>query len=159
MDEDSDDSVPLHTEDIKSQLDEDGESLNQVDSVENTEGLDVGYYWFSKYCKILIAMCFFGGSSAFIGYVLAPECSDADTAFEEMGIFAFQMSWLCFAICPIIWIISIFNPEVNSYSIFFWTLGTGIAMVISSAIFMEYILQDMFCGCWGICGIGTGWGG
>jgi len=159
MDEDSDDSVPLHTEDIKSQLDEDGESLNQVDSVENTEGLDVGYYWFSKYCKILIAMCFFGGLSAFIGYVLAPECSDADTTFEEMGIFAFQMSWLCFAICPIIWIISIFNPEVNSYSIFFWTLGTGIAMVISSAIFMEYILQDMFCGCWGICGIGTGWGG
>ena len=33
------------------------------------------------------------------------------------------------------------------------------AMVISPAIFMEYILQDMFCGCWGICGIGTGWGG
>ena len=33
------------------------------------------------------------------------------------------------------------------------------AMVISSVIFMEYILQDMFCGCWGICGIGTGWGG
>ena len=159
MDESSDDNIPLHAEDIESHLDEDGESLNQVDSVENTEGLDVGYYWFSKYCKILIAMCFFGGLSAFIGYVLAPECSDADTAFEEMGIFAFQMSWLCFAICPIIWIISIFNPEVNSYSIFFWTLGTGIAMVISSAIFMDYILQDMFCGCWGICGIGTGWGG
>tara|TARA_Y100001954_G_C15470000_1_gene435142 strand:+ start:110 stop:598 length:489 start_codon:yes stop_codon:yes gene_type:complete len=155
----SEDNVPLIAEDIKSQLDGDGESLNQVDSVEDTEGLDVGYYWYSKYCKIIIAMCFFGGLSAFIGYVLAPECSDADTAFEEMGIFAFQMSWLCFAICPIIWIISIFNPEVNSYGIFFWTLGTGIAMVISSAIFMDYILQDMFCGCWGICGIGTGWGG
>ena len=159
MDESSDDSVPLHTEDIESQLDEDGESIDKVDSVGDTEGLDVGYYWYSKYCKILIAMCFFGGLSAFIGYVLAPECSDADTAFEEAGIFAFQISWLCFAICPIIWIISIFNPEVNSHSIFFWTLGTGIAMVISSAIFIDYILQDMFCGCWGICGIGTGWGG
>ena len=159
MDESSDDSVPLHAEDVESQLDEDGESIDKVDSVGDTEGLDVGYYWYSKYCKILIAMCFFGGLSAFIGYVLAPECSDADTTFEEAGIFAFQISWLCFVICPIIWIISIFNPEVNSYGIFFWTLGTGIAMVISSAIFMDYILQDMFCGCWGICGIGTGWGG
>ena len=159
MDESSDDSVPLHTEDMESELDEDGESIDKVDSVGDTEGLDVGYYWYSKYCKILIAMCFLGGLSAFIGYVLAPECSDADTTFEEAGIFAFQISWLCFAICPIIWIISIFNPEVNSYTIFFWTLGTGIAMVISSAIFMEYITQDMFCGCWGICGIGTGWGG
>ena len=159
MDESSDDSVPLHIEDIESELDEDGGSIDKVDSVGDTEGLDVGYYWYSKYCKILIVMCFFGGLSAFIGYVIAPECSDADTAFEEAGIFAFQMSWLCFAVCPIIWIISIFNPEVNSYTIFFWTLGTGIAMVISSAIFMDYILQDMFCGCWGICGIGTGWGG
>tara|TARA_B100001113_G_scaffold243803_1_gene200613 strand:+ start:640 stop:1119 length:480 start_codon:yes stop_codon:yes gene_type:complete len=159
MDEDSDVSVPLHSEDIESQLDEGGESLVQVDSVEDTGGLDGDYYWFSKYCKILIAMCFFGGLSAFIGYILAPECSDADTNFEQAGIFVFQISWLCFAICPIIWIISIFNPEVNSYGIFFWTLGTGIAMVISSAIFMDYILQDMFCGCWGICGIGTGWGG
>ena len=27
----------------------------------------------------------------------------------------------------------------------------------SAAIFIDYILQDMWCGCWGICGIGTGW--
>ena len=159
MDESSGDGVSLQADDIVLQSDEDSESFNLADTVEEIEGLGSGYDWYSKYCKFIIAMCFSGGLSAFIGYVLAPECADADTAFEQLGIFAFQISWLCFATCPIIWIISIFNQEVNSYNIFFWTLGTGIAMVVSSAIFLDYILQDMFCGCWGICGIGTGWGG
>ena len=49
----------------------DGESIDKVDSVEDAEGLGGGYDWFSKYCKILVPMCFFGGLSAFVGYVLA----------------------------------------------------------------------------------------
>jgi hypothetical protein len=133
---------------------------NDVTSIqtEEIEGLRDGYFY-SKYCNILIAMCFLGGLSAYIGYVLAPECSDADTAFEVLGILAFQISWLGFVACLIICIISLFDREVDSYRIFIRTLLTGIAMAFSSAIFMDFILQDMFCGCWGICGIGTGWGG
>ena len=83
MDESSDDSVPLHAEDIESQLDEGGKPFDQVDSVDDAEELGGDYYWFRKYCKILIAMCFFGGLSAFIGYVLAPECSDADIPLKR----------------------------------------------------------------------------
>ena len=136
----------------------DGKPLNPVYQVEEIEGLRDDY-WYSKYCNLLIAMCFLGGLSAYIGHVIAPECSDADTAFEKLGILAFQISWLGFVACPIIWIISLFNGEVDSYRILARVLVTGIVMVFSSAIFMDFILQDMWCGCWGICGIGTGWGG
>tara|TARA_B100000963_G_scaffold343089_1_gene344572 strand:- start:876 stop:1394 length:519 start_codon:yes stop_codon:yes gene_type:complete len=168
----SNDVISMQTEEIESQ-DEDGKPLNSVYQFEETEGLrDPAYpygvsvgrvrrqgYWYSKYCNILMVMCFLGGLSAYTGHVIAPDCSDPDTAFETVGILAFQISWLGFIACPIIWINSLFHWEVDSYREFFLTLRTGIVMGISSAIFMDYILQDMFCGCWGICGIGTGWGG
>ena len=110
-----------------------------------------------KFCKILMAMSLAGGFSAYIGYLLAPECSDPDTVFEELGIMAFQISWLCFPLNVILWIVSLFKSELDSLSVFVWTMVTATVMVISTLIFIDYILQDMFCGCWGICGIGSGW--
>ena len=104
-----------------------------------------------------MAMSMAGGFSAYIGYLLAPECSDPDTVFEELGILTFQICWLCFPLNVILWIISLFKSELDSLSVFVWTMITATVMVISTLIFIDYILQDMFCGCWGICGIGSGW--
>ena len=42
MDGSSDDSVPLHAEDIKSQLNEGGKPFDQVDSVDDAEESIIG---------------------------------------------------------------------------------------------------------------------
>ena len=110
-----------------------------------------------KFCKILMAMSITGGFSAYIGYLLAPECSDNDTIFENLGVMFFAISFYCFTINVLVWLVSLFKSEFDSLSVFVWSILTASILIISTAIFIDYILQDMFCGCWGICGIGTGW--
>ena len=111
--------------------------------------------WFhEKLCKAFILMSSVGGVFAYIGYVLAPEscASGDDTIFETIGVALFVISLFCFPISPIFWLVSLFRSNMDSRHVFFWSLLTGIIMVISFAIFIDYVLQDMFCGCWGFPG-------
>ena len=68
-----------------------------------------------------------------------------------------MISFYCFPINVLVWLVSLFKSEFDSLSVFVWSILTASILIISTAIFIDYILQDMFCGCWGICGIGTGW--
>ena len=109
--------------------------------------------WFhEKLCKAFILMSIVGGVFACIGYVLAPECSMDDTIFETIGVALFAISLYCFPISPIFWLVSLFRSNMDSGHVFFWSLLTGIIIVISTVIFIDYVIQDMFCGCWGFPG-------
>ena len=111
--------------------------------------------WFhEKLCKAFILMSIVGGVSAYIGYVLAPEscASGDDTIFETIGVALFAISFYCFPISPIFWLVSLFRSDMDSGHVFFWSLLTGVIIIISTVIFIDYVLQDMFCGCWGFPG-------
>ncbi len=107
-----------------------------------------------KLCKAFILMSIVGGIFAYIGYVLAPEscASGDDTIFETIGVALFAISFYCFPISPIFWLVSLFRSNIDSGHVFFWSILTGIIIVISTVIFIEYVIQDMFCGCWGFPG-------
>lgn len=105
-------------------------------------------------CKILMAMALIGSIFALIGYSLAPEsCSShEDTDFESLGITLFVLSAVGIPINIIIWLISNFNSDVDSGQIFVWTLFHIGAVILCMVLFGEYLMQDMFCGCWGFPG-------
>ena len=107
-----------------------------------------------KFCIVLILMSIVGGFFTYIGYVLAPEsCSSSDdTIFETIGFLLFIVSYFCFPISLIFWLASLFSPNMNSSHVFFWSIFTGIMLVVSSIIFLDYVMQDMFCGCFGFPG-------
>ena len=109
----------------------------------------------------LIFLAVIGCVFAFIGYHLSPDscASDEDTIWEELGVPLFYVSALGVPMNIVFCLISLKNPNLDSKEIFRWTRIHAIAIVICWVIFWEYITQDMFCGCWGICGMGTGWGG
>ena len=107
-----------------------------------------------KLCKTFILMSIVGGVFAHIGYILAPDsCAlGDDTIFETIGVALFAISLYCFPISPIFWLVSLFRSNMDSGHVFFWSLLTGIIIVISTVIFIDYVIQDMFCGCWGFPG-------
>ena len=107
-----------------------------------------------KFCIVLILMSIVGGVFSYIGYVLAPEsCSSRDdTIFETIGLPLFMISYFLFPISLIFCLGSLVNPDMNTSNMFFWTLSTAIILVISATIFIEYVIQDMFCGCFGFPG-------
>lgn len=105
-------------------------------------------------CKILMLMAVIGGIFAFIGFTLAPEscASHEDTIWETLGIALFIISMFGVPINIIIWLISLFYSKVDSPQILVWVFFHTIVVIISMAIFVDYIIQDMFCGCFGFPG-------
>ena len=98
--------------------------------------------WFhEKLCKAFILMSIIGGVFAYIGYVLAPEscASGDDTIFETIGVALFAISFYCFPISPIFWLVSLFNSNMDSGHVFYWSLLTGIIIVISTIILLSLI--------------------
>jgi len=104
-----------------------------------------------KFCQILMAMAFGGGFSAMIGYHILDSCSD-DTIFEAFGIFAFYLSMFGVPINVLILFLSFFNPQLDSKTVFVWIFLHFSVLLISMTLFGEYLIQDMFCGCWGFPG-------
>ncbi len=106
------------------------------------------------FCKILMVMAVIGGFFAFLGYNIAPDscASHDDTIWESLGVAIFFLSTMGVPINIIIWLISLFNSNIDSSQIFVWVFFHIIVVIISMAVFDDYILQDMFCGCWGFPG-------
>ncbi len=98
-------------------------------------------------CIVLMIMAVLGGVFAFIGYIINPECSP-DTIFESLGIAIFYLTMLGVPVNIVIWLISLFNSNIDSGEIFAWVFFHTVVVIISMAIFIDYILQDMFCGWW-----------
>ena len=101
-----------------------------------------------------MVMAVVGGFFAFLGYNIAPDscASHDDTIWESSGVAIFILSTIGVPINIIIWLISLFNSNVDSGQIFVWVFFHIIVVIISMAVFDDYILQDMFCGCWGFPG-------
>ena len=76
-----------------------------------------------KLCKAFILMSIAGGVFAQIGYILAPDsCAlGDDTIFETIGVALFAISFFCFPISPIFWLVSLFKSNMHSGHVFFWS--------------------------------------
>ena len=98
-------------------------------------------------CYALMAMAIIGGVFSFIGYILAPDsCGDENTPFESLGFALFVISMFAVPINIIIWLGSLFKPNVDSGKIFYLVCLHALFVTLSMLIFGDnYIAQDMFC--------------
>jgi len=148
-DQSENDSITTKTPEEKEKIIED--DLEKI--LSNTKTLSPNEFH-KMICKILMVMAVIGGFFAFIGYTLAPEscASHEDTIWETLGIALFYISVFGVPINIIIWLISLFNSNVDSPQILVWVFFHTVVVIISMVIFAEYIIQDMFCGCFGFPG-------
>ena len=138
----------------KKYYDKEEPAVDTITKSSGVEDLSSTNRFQKTFCIVLIIMSIVGGIFSYIGYVLAPDsCSSSDdTIFETIGYLLFVISYFLFPISLIFWLGSLLNPNMNSSHMFFWSLSTAIILAISGAIFIEYIIQDMFCGCFGFPG-------
>ena len=100
---------------------------------------------FRGFCQILISMVVIGAIFSFIGYVSGPQTCDDDNLFEMLGQFMFWTGMLGIPINLFILLISFANSEFDSKDVFVWTLIHFIVSIVFMFLFIEYVLQDMFC--------------
>ena len=100
---------------------------------------------FRGFCQLLIAMAVIGAIFSFIGYVSGPQTCDDDNLFEMLGQFMFWMGMLGIPINLFILLISFANSEFDSKDVFVWTLIHFVVTIVFLFLFVEYLLQDMFC--------------
>ena len=90
-------------------------------------------------------MAVIGAIFSFIGYVSGPQTCDDDNLFEMLGQFMFWMGMLGIPINLFILLISFANSEFDSKDVFVWTLIHFVVTIVFLFLFVEYLLQDMFC--------------
>ncbi|MBI99247.1 MAG: hypothetical protein CMB71_03655 [Euryarchaeota archaeon] len=100
---------------------------------------------FRGFCQLLIAVAIIGAIFSFIGYATGPQTCDDDNLFEILGQFMFWTGLLGIPINLFILLISFANSEFDSKDVFVWTLIHFVVSMVFLFLFVEYLLQDMFC--------------
>ena len=104
-----------------------------------------GNLQFRGFCQILIAMVVIGAIFAFIGYTSGPQTCDDDNLFEILGVSMFWLGMLGIPVNLLILLISFASSELDSKDVFMWSLTHFVVSILFLFLFIEYILQDMFC--------------
>jgi len=128
---------------------ESDDSLTEEDEGDDSDvGVQMisdGNLQFRGFCQILIAIVVIGAIFSFIGYVSGPQTCDDDNLFEMLGQFMFWTGVLGIPINLFILLISFANSEFDSKDVFVWTLVHFVVSIVFMFLFIEYVLQDMFC--------------
>ena len=104
-----------------------------------------GNLQFRGFCQILIAMVVIGAIFAFIGYTSGPQTCDDDNLFEILGVAMFWLGMLGIPINLLVLLISFASSEFDSKDVFMWSLIHFVVSILFMFLFIEYVLQDMFC--------------
>jgi len=115
------------------------------DSDEVVHQISDGNLQFRTFCQILITMVVIGAIFSFIGYVSGSQTCDDDGLFEILGGLLFWIGMLGIPINLLILLISFANPEFDSKDVFTWSLIHFVVSILFMFLFIEYVLQDMFC--------------
>lgn len=115
------------------------------DSDEVVHQISEGNLQFRNFCQILIVMVVIGAIFSFIGYVSGPQTCDDDNLFEILGGLLFWLGMLGIPINLLILLISFANSEFDSKDAFTWSLIHFVVSILFLFLFIEYVLQDMFC--------------
>ena len=115
------------------------------DSDEGVQMISDGNLQFRGFCQILIAMVVIGAIFAFIGYTSGPQTCDDDNLFEILGVSMFWLGMLGIPINLLVLLISFASSEFDSKDVFIWSLIHFVVSILFMFLFIEYLLQDMFC--------------
>jgi len=132
----------LDNEDEDVSLEEEGERDSSDEGVQMISDANLQ---FRGFCQTLIAMVVLGAIFAFIGYTSGPQTCDDDNLFEILGVSMFWLGMLGIPVNLLMLLISFASSEFDSKDVFIWSLTHFVVSILFLFLFIEYILQDMFC--------------
>ena len=98
-----------------------------------------------KFVLTLIALAFGGGYFARLGVKFGPRECSPDGLFEILGGLMFWASVIGLGVNLVILLASLAKDDFKTKTVLLWTVLHIISLILSFAIFAEFLLDDLFC--------------